>query len=81
MKRFGWLANLAIVTAQEIKQLPAEEKIRIMEVIWDDLRERFEGSELSQALKDLLDSRRARVRTGEAQLLDWDTAKRNIGRQ
>ncbi len=69
------------MTTEEIKGLPVDEKMRIMAVIWEDLRDRFEGSELPQGHKDLLDQRRARVRKGEAQLLDWDAVKSNIGRQ
>ena len=29
--------NLAMVTAQEIKELPKDEKLRIMELLWSDL--------------------------------------------
>jgi len=45
-----------------------------METIWEDLRERFEASEISPQLRALLRDRRARVAKGEARLLDWDTA-------
>ena len=68
------------MTAQEVKILPTEEKFQIMEAIWEDLRERFETSEISPQLRDLLRDRRARVASGEARLLDWDSAKFAIGR-
>jgi len=68
------------MTAQEVKILPTEEKFQIMEAIWEDLRERFESSEISPQLRDLLRDRRARVASGEARLLDWDSAKFAIGR-
>jgi len=68
------------VTAQDVKALPIAEKIQIMEAIWEDLRERFERSDLPEELKTLLDRRRARVRDGTAQLLDWDSVKATIGR-
>lgn len=68
------------MTAQEIKTLPVSQKIQIMEAIWEDMRERFEQLELSPRLKALLDERRARVRDGSAQLLDWDAVKSSIGR-
>lgn len=51
-----------------------------MEAIWEDFRDRFDRLELSQQQKDLLDSRRARVREGGAQLLDWEAVKGAIGR-
>ena len=64
----------------EIHQLPIEEKLRIMEALWEDLRDRFERMEISQAHQALLDERRARVQNGTAKLLDWDTVKSTIGR-
>jgi len=55
------------MTAEEIKALPIERKMEIMEAIWEDLRERFDRLEVIQQQKDLLDRRRARVREGSAQ--------------
>ena len=69
-----------MMTAQEVKTLPTEEKFQIMETIWEDLRERFEASEVTPELRDLLRDRRARVAKGEARLLDWDSVKFAIGR-
>ena len=69
-----------LMTAEEIKALPVDQKIRIMEAIWEDFRDRFDRMEIPQEQKDLLDERRARVREGKAQLLDWDSVKGTIGR-
>ncbi len=68
------------MTVAEIKTMPAAQKLQIMEMIWDDMRERFEASEISPEVRSLLDERRARVERGEAQLLDWDEVKASIGR-
>jgi Putative addiction module component len=68
------------MTAQEVRTLPTEEKFQIMETIREDLKERFEASEISPQLRDLLLDRRARVAKGEARLLDWDSVKFAIGR-
>jgi putative addiction module component (TIGR02574 family) len=68
------------MTAEEVRTLPLAQKMQIMEAIWEDLRDRFEQTELPQRLKDLLDQRRARVREGSAKILDWDTVKSGIGR-
>lgn len=68
------------MTAEEIKSLPVAEKIQILETIWADLHERFEAAELSPRIKQLLDERRERVRTGAVQILDWDSVKDRIGR-
>jgi putative addiction module component (TIGR02574 family) len=70
----------SFVTTEEVRALPVERKIHIMEAIWDDFRERFERSEISPQQKQLLDRRRARVREGAARLLDWDSVKGTLGR-
>ena len=63
------------MTAEEVKALPLHEKLRIMEAIWEDFRERFERMELSPEQKELLGERRARVREGKVRLLGWDSVK------
>ncbi len=68
------------MTAEDIKALPIERKMRIMEIIWEDFRDRFDRLEVPQPQKDLLHHRRARVREGAAQLLDWEAVKGTIGR-
>jgi putative addiction module component (TIGR02574 family) len=68
------------MTVDEVKTLPMAQKIQIMEAIWEDLRDRFEHLDLPDQLKELLDQRRARVRDGSAQLLDWDAVKSTIGK-
>jgi len=69
------------MTIEDVKALPIEQKIQIMEALWEDFRERFDKLEISDQLKDLLDRRRARVEKGEARLLDWDAVKGTIGRR
>ena len=64
----------------EIHQLPIEEKLQMMEALWDDLRDRFERAPIPAAHQALLDERRARVQNGAAQLHDWDAVKTSIGR-
>jgi len=68
------------MTTEDVKALPVERKIQIMEAIWEEFRERFERSEIPPQQKQLLDRRRARVREGAAQLLDWDAVKGTLGR-
>jgi hypothetical protein len=68
------------MTVEEVRMLPVERKIQIMEAIWEDFRERFERSEISPEQKQLLDGRRARVSEGAARLLDWDAVKGTLGR-
>jgi putative addiction module component (TIGR02574 family) len=65
----------------DIKALPVAEKVQIMEVLWEEFREKYDNSEISLEMKSLLDQRRQRVRSGEAQLVDWDSVKNQIGRR
>jgi putative addiction module component (TIGR02574 family) len=64
----------------EIHQLPIEEKLQMMEALWEDLREHFERMPIPAAHRALLDERRARVQNGTATLRDWDAVKTSIGR-
>jgi hypothetical protein len=68
------------VTAQEIKTLPTDEKFRIMEALWEDMRDHYEEAPISPEVIDLLKERQARVERGEAKILDWDKVKAAIGR-
>jgi len=68
------------MTAEDVKALPIDRKLQIMEAIWEDFRDRFDRLQVSPQQKDLLDRRRARVQEGEAQLLDWELVKGTIGR-
>jgi hypothetical protein len=68
------------MTTQEIRVLPADEKVRIMAAIWEDMRDHYEDAPIPQEVIDLLKERQARVNSGEAQLLDWDKVKFAIGR-
>ncbi len=67
------------MTAEEVKALPTAEKLQLMEALWEDLRVRFEQSDIPPRVKDLLDARRARVLAGAMQILDWDAVKASIG--
>jgi putative addiction module component (TIGR02574 family) len=68
------------MTAEDVKALPIDRKIQIMEAIWEDFRDRFDRLDASPQQKDLLDRRRSRVEKGAAQLLDWESVKGTIGR-
>jgi len=68
------------MTVADVKKLPVAEKLRIMEAIWLDMRERIDDAEIPEAHRRLLDERRTRVATGEAKLQAWDDVKHTIGR-
>ena len=68
------------MTRTEAQALPWEEKVRIMEALWEDMRDRFDALEVSAEVKQLLTHRRERVLRGEVPLLDWDQVKATLGR-
>ncbi len=63
-----------------VKELPAEEKLRIMEAIWDDMRDHYERTPIPPEILELLEERQSRVKRGDAKLLEWDQVKSLIGR-
>lgn len=68
------------MTAEQVKALPLAQKVQIMEALWEDLRDRFEQSDVPQEIRDLLDQRRVRAQEGAAKVLDWDAVKSSVGR-
>jgi hypothetical protein len=74
-----FLGLALVMTCEEIKKLPVEEKMRIMQVIWEDMREHYQEAAVSEQLVDFLKERQARVEGGQARLLDWDAVKFRIG--
>lgn len=65
----------------EVRSLPLREKFQILEAIWDDLSARVDEMGVSPAVRDLLDERIERVRSGSVEVHDWDSVKFSIGRQ
>jgi len=68
------------MTTQEIQTLPTDEKIRLMEAIWEDMRHHYESAAIPQDVINILKERRACAERGETRLLDWDKVKFAVGR-
>ena len=61
-----------------LEKMSAEEKIRVMESLWDDLCDTA-GSTLSPDWHGkVLASRETDMQAGVAEISDWETAKRKI---
>jgi len=60
--------------------LPADEKVRLMEVLWGEMQARYDTAAISPELLTLLRHRQDRVASGEAKLLEWDLVKGSFGR-
>jgi Putative addiction module component len=64
----------------DIAKLSLREKLQIMEAIWEDLRGRVNAMDVPDEHRRILDERRARIASGEANLLEWDQVKHSLGR-
>jgi hypothetical protein len=69
---------MAAMSIAEVKQLPFEEKLQIMEVIWEEMRAQADRVSVPQWHKDLLDDRRKAVAEGREEILDWDSIKDSL---
>jgi len=61
-----------------VDQMTVEEKLRTMEILWDDLRRNEENIPVPQWHKELLDERERLVREGKAHFENWETVKKRI---
>ena len=64
----------------DIAKLSLREKLQVMGAIWEDLRGLVDGIEIPEEHRRILDSRRARVESGDATTLDWDKVNHSFGR-
>ncbi len=62
----------------EITHLSREEKLRVMEAIWDDLTHEEESLESPGWHKLALQETEDRLTTGQEQIVDWQQAKTEL---
>jgi hypothetical protein len=63
-----------------LDKMSPEEKVRMMESLWDDLCRRADSLKSPAWHGDLLANREAAVRSGQDHFEDWESAKREIER-
>jgi hypothetical protein len=61
-----------------LKDMTLQEKLAVMESIWEDLARTPEAIESPAWHKDIIDERRQRLAEGTARFTDWETAKADI---
>lgn len=70
------------MTQLEIAKLPIEEKLQLMESLWDALcREPSMETAIPTWHADVLSERRARLDAGEESISEWEEAKKRIREQ
>ena len=61
-----------------LHEMTLQEKIALMELLWNDLARTPEAIESPAWHKTTLEERRQRLNEGKARFSDWETAKANI---
>jgi hypothetical protein len=62
----------------ELHRLPKKEKLRIIEVLWEDLAADADDIESPAWHFDELKKTKERLRKGEEEILDWQDAKAEL---
>ncbi|MDY6825290.1 MAG: addiction module protein [Thermodesulfobacteriota bacterium] len=62
----------------EIKHLSKEEKLRVMEAIWEDLSREDKGVESPGWHQKALQETERRFSTGDEKIVDWQAAKKEL---
>jgi len=62
----------------EIKHLSREEKLRVMEAIWEDLSNEEEQIESPDWHKKALKETEHRLSSGQEKIVDWKDAKKEL---
>lgn len=64
-----------------LKEMTVEEKLQIMEAIWDDLRQHADEMPPPDWHGELLAEREAAIARGDETFEDWDIAKQRIEKE
>ena len=62
----------------EIRHLSREEKLRVMEAIWEDLLKEGEEIESPNWHQEALQETEHRLKSGEEKTVDWHAAKKEL---
>ncbi len=67
-----------MISAADLKEMSLEEKLRLMELIWQDISFEEEQILVPESHKDQLEERVQMVREGKAEFIGWEKAKKEI---
>jgi putative addiction module component (TIGR02574 family) len=67
--------------AIDIEKLAPEERLHLIEGLWESLRAQPESVPLTGPQRDLLDRRLDELDSGEATVITWAAAKRRLHRR
>jgi len=61
-----------------LKQMSIEEKLQVMEAIWDDLSQRADELHPPEWHREVLAEREEAIARGDEQFEDWEVARKKI---
>jgi len=67
-----------VIALDELHQMPLQEKLFVMEALWDDISSHENDVEIPQWHQTILDEREELVAQGKAKFIDWEVAKKHI---
>jgi putative addiction module component (TIGR02574 family) len=67
-----------VIALAELRQMPLQEKLRMMEAIWDDIAREEESLAVPDWHKAILDERERLLADGKTRYIDWEDAKKQI---
>ncbi|MDQ3020377.1 MAG: addiction module protein [Bacteroidota bacterium] len=59
----------------EILSLPKDEKLELIEVLWNSLNEGIKDSEIPEWHKEVLEERLKKIENGEMEFVSWEKVK------
>lgn len=67
-----------MINETEVRKLPLNQKLRIMEIIWDDLCQHSEIANSPDWHRNELEATEARRQAGLEEPMDWAEAKKTL---
>ena len=64
-----------------LEKMSIEEKLQVMESIWDDLCNRADSIPSPSWHEEVLDEREEGIKRGDDKFVDWDTARKKIRKE
>ncbi len=69
-----------MISVADLKEMSLEEKLTLMELIWQDISADEKQISVPESHKEQLDKRAQMVREGKAKFIDWKQAKKEINK-
>ena len=69
------------MTVEAVRKLPRAEKLRLMETLWEELSRSEDELESPAWHAEELTRTEHRLEEGKEQILDWETAKKELRKQ